>query len=103
MNRLESVAHVREGARDDHAHRVVDERLFDLVVDESGKNAFAVVRSSHDPARRNGGPVRTTAPRGRPCVRASREIYPTRRANATRRAPPKLLSIADLQRGTQRP
>jgi hypothetical protein len=47
MDGLESVAHVRKGARDDDAHRVVDERLADLLIDETGDDPFAVVRSGH--------------------------------------------------------
>src|SRR5512146_1829968 len=47
MHRLESVAHIWQRARHDHAHRIVDERLFDLFVDQARKDPFAVVRSSH--------------------------------------------------------
>ena len=54
MHRLEAVAHVGQCARHDHAHRVVDERLPDLVVDQARKNAFAIVRSSHDSATLGG-------------------------------------------------
>jgi hypothetical protein len=45
--RLESVADIGERARHDDAHRVVDERLLDLVVDQARKDAFAVVRCGH--------------------------------------------------------
>ncbi len=44
---LEAIAHVGKRARYDDAHRVIDERLFDLVVDQARKNAFAIVRSGH--------------------------------------------------------
>ena len=50
VHRLEPVAHVGERARHDHAHRVVDERFLDLLVDETGDDPFPVVRSRHDPA-----------------------------------------------------
>ena len=47
MHRLESVTHIGQGPRHDDAHRIVDERLANLVVDETRKDAFAVDRSSH--------------------------------------------------------
>src|SRR5437763_16084719 len=47
MHGLETITHVGQRARNDDAHRVVDERLFDLVVDEARKDPFAVVWSGH--------------------------------------------------------
>ncbi len=44
---FQPVARVGEGTLDDDAHRVVDERLLHLVLDEAGENAFALVRSGH--------------------------------------------------------
>jgi hypothetical protein len=32
VDRLQTVSHVRQGARDDHAHRVGEERVFYLVL-----------------------------------------------------------------------
>ena len=43
VHRLEAVAHVGERAGDDDAHRVVDERLLHLLVDEAGEDALARV------------------------------------------------------------
>ena len=51
VHRLESVAHVGQRARHDDAHRVVDERLFDLVVDEAREDPFALIWSGHDVGR----------------------------------------------------
>ena len=47
VHRLQPVAHVGQRAADDHAHRVVDERFLDLVVDETREDPFAIVRSGH--------------------------------------------------------
>ena len=47
VHRLESVAHVGQRARDDDAHRIVDERFFDFFVDEARKDALSVVGSGH--------------------------------------------------------
>jgi hypothetical protein len=47
VDRLETVSHVREGARDDDAHGVIEERFPDFVVDESGKDSLSVVGSGH--------------------------------------------------------
>src|SRR5262249_24924593 len=47
MHGLESVAYVGQRARDDDTHRIVDERLFDLVVDQPRENAFAIVWCGH--------------------------------------------------------
>ena len=47
VHRLESVAHIWQRATDDDAHRIVDERLANLVVNEPRENPFAVVRSGH--------------------------------------------------------
>jgi len=38
---LQAVAHFGQRARDDHAHRVVEERLLQLVFDEPGEDALA--------------------------------------------------------------
>ena len=38
---LQAVAHVGQRARHDHAHRVVEERLLELVFDEPGEDALA--------------------------------------------------------------
>ena len=48
VDRLEPIANVRERARDNDAHRVVDERLLHLLFDEPGQNPFARVRCSHE-------------------------------------------------------
>ncbi len=50
MHGLEAIAHVRQGTGDDDAHRVVDERLLDLLVDETRQDAFAGVWSGHGAA-----------------------------------------------------
>ena len=47
VHRLEAVPHVGQGAGDDDAHRVVDERLLHLLFDEAGQDPFARVRCGH--------------------------------------------------------
>ena len=47
VHRLEPVAHVGQCARDDDAHRVVDERLLHLFFDEPGQDTFARVGCGH--------------------------------------------------------
>jgi hypothetical protein len=68
MNGLETVAHIRQRARHDHAHRVVDERLFDLLVDQTRENAFAIVWAGHEVLREGKTgriPVGEVYPKGR--------------------------------------
>jgi hypothetical protein len=47
MDRLQTITHVRQGAGNDDAHRVVDERLLHFLFDEPGQNPFARVRCCH--------------------------------------------------------
>ena len=47
MHRLEAVAHVGQRARDDDAHRVVDERLLHLLFDEPRQDAFVLGGAGH--------------------------------------------------------
>ena len=47
VHRLQAVAHLGQRARDDHAHRVVEERLLELVLDEPGEDTLADVGSGH--------------------------------------------------------
>src|SRR5262245_11030837 len=61
MHGFEAVAHVGKCTRDDDAHRVIDERLPDLLVDRARKNAFAIVRSGHERVLSVGGEGRTSS------------------------------------------
>ena len=47
VHRLQPVAHVGQRARDDDAHRVVDERLLHLLFDEAGQDPFARIGCGH--------------------------------------------------------
>jgi len=47
VNRLETVSHVRERARNDDAHGIIEERFPDFFVDQSGKYSLSVVGSGH--------------------------------------------------------
>src|SRR5690606_8448389 len=58
MDRLEAVAHVRQRALHDHAHRVVEEGFAHLLLDQAGQNALPpcchchlLLRSDSSPAR----------------------------------------------------
>src|SRR5687767_134585 len=44
---VEAIAHVGKRARHDHAHRVVDERFLDLVIDETRENSLAIYWAGH--------------------------------------------------------
>ena len=66
VHRLESVAHVGQRAGDDDAHRVVDERLFDFLVDEAREDPFALIWSRHDVGRCVSGIGRKRPSRGPP-------------------------------------
>jgi hypothetical protein len=48
---LQPVAHVGQRALHDHAHRVVEERLLQLVLDEARQDAFAGVGCGHERGR----------------------------------------------------
>ncbi len=52
MHGLQSIAHVGQRTRDNDAHRVVDERFFDLVVDEPREDPLSVVWCGHDSVSR---------------------------------------------------
>ena len=52
VNGLETVAHVRQRALHDHAHRIVEEGLADLVLDEPRQDAFALDWTGHVRSRR---------------------------------------------------
>ena len=47
VNRLETVSHVGERARNDDAHGIIEERFPDFFVDQSGKDSLSVVGSGH--------------------------------------------------------
>src|SRR4029079_4864040 len=44
---LEPIAHVRQGARYDDAHGVVDEGFLHLIVNEAWKDPLAIIRRGH--------------------------------------------------------
>ena len=54
VHRLEPVTHIGQRARHDHAHRVVDERFLDLLVDGARQDAFANDRRGHVAGRDSG-------------------------------------------------
>jgi len=60
---LEAVAHVRQRARDDDAHRVVDERLLHLVDDLAFEDSFAALLYRHLPISLNIGLAPTSGRR----------------------------------------
>ena len=80
MYGLESVAHVGQRARDDDAHRVIDERLFDLLVDETREDAFAITWAGHEVLREGNAEGFSVA-----------EVYPKEKRIATCAAACKLL------------
>ena len=47
VHRLEPVPHVGQGALDNHAHRVVDERVLHLILYQTGEDAFALIGCRH--------------------------------------------------------
>ena len=54
VDRLETVADIRQRAGDNDAHRVIDERLLHLLLDEAGKDALARVGSAHGRVHQSG-------------------------------------------------
>jgi len=54
VDRLETVADIRQRAGDNDAHRVIDERLLHLLLDEAGKDALARVGSAHSRVHQSG-------------------------------------------------
>ena len=47
VHRLESVSDVGQRAGNNHAHRIIDERFLDLLVDETRKNTIADIGTGH--------------------------------------------------------